>query len=144
MPMLAVQSVVQPCDIPTASVVYLVFQQLGPSIFIAVAQTVWLNSMLPRLKTLAPTISEAELLGVGATGFRALVSASALPSVLEEYASSLGKVFIMSAILAAVASASALGVEWKNIKKVKVTTRTNEAGDKGRLDEPTTLHLEGQ
>jgi len=99
--------------------------------------------MLPRLTTLAPTISEAELLGVGATGFRALVSASALPSVLEEYASSLGKVFIMSAILAAVASVSALGVEWKNIKKVKVATRTN-VEDKGRLDEPTTLHLEGQ
>lgn len=119
MPMLAVQSAVQPNDVPTAIVVYLVLQQLGPSVFIALAQTIWLNDLLPRLHTIDPTLSKTEVLDAGATGFKAQVPASEMSGVLEEYVTSLDKVFLMVAIIATVAAVLALFVEWKSIKKGK-------------------------
>jgi len=117
--MLAVQSAVQPSDVPIAIVVYLVLQQLGPSVFIAVAQTIWLNYLLPRLYTIDPTLSKTEVLDAGATGFKLLVPASEISGVLEAYVTSLDRVFLIVAIVAAVAAVSGLFVEWKSIKKNK-------------------------
>jgi hypothetical protein len=117
MPMLAVQSAVQPRDIPIANVIYLVFQLLGPSVFITVAQTILLNDLLPRLRVILPNITQAEVLNAGATGFQTEVPALDLPSVLQVYATSLDKVFVMTSVVAAVATFVACGVEWKSIKK---------------------------
>ena len=117
MPMLAVQLVVQPHDAPIANVVYLVFQQLGPSVFIAVAQAILLNNLLPRFHAIDPTISETDVLDSGATGFESHVPWMEVPGVLEEYARSLDKVFLMAAVVAAAAAILALCVEWKSIKK---------------------------
>ena len=46
MPILAVHTVVSLRDIPVANALFLLFQQLGPAIFVAVAQTVLLNKFL--------------------------------------------------------------------------------------------------
>src|SRR5215471_7576802 len=102
MPILAVQTVVNLHDIPIATSISLLFQQLGPAIFVAVAQTVLLNKLLPQLLAIIPDLTEIQIVEAGATGLKTLVTEDQLPTVLVAYSGSLDGVFIVAAALAAV------------------------------------------
>lgn len=52
---------------------------------------------------------------------KSLVTESELPTLLVAYAKSVDAVFLIAAVLAAVAALLALCVEWKSIKKDKPT-----------------------
>jgi hypothetical protein len=117
MPILAVQTVVSFDDIPVATSISLLFQQLGPAIFIAAAQAVLLNRLLPQLLAIIPDLTEIQIVEAGATGLKTLVNESQLPILLGAYATSLDAVFIVAAALAAVAAIFGLGIEWKSVKK---------------------------
>ena len=121
MPILAVHTVVPLHDIAVANALFLLFQQLGPAIFVAIAQTVLLNKFLPQLQALSPDLTKMEIVEAGATGLKALVTESELPTLLVAYAKSVDAVFIIAATLASVAAILALCVEWKSIKKDKPT-----------------------
>jgi hypothetical protein len=121
MPILAVHAVVPLHDIAVANALFLLFQQLGPAIFVAIAQTVLLNKFLPQLQTLYPDLTGKEVIEAGATGLKSLVTESELPTLLVAYAKSVDAVFLIAAVLAAVAALLALCVEWKSIKKDKPT-----------------------
>jgi hypothetical protein len=126
MPILVVQAVVQPNEIPIAGSVYLVLQQLGPAIFIAVAQAVFLNDFLARVGKTNPEVSEKDILYAGATGLKDIIPKAEIPAVLVEYVRSLDRVFQIAAGLGALAVMVALGVQWKGIKKKKVDGEKEE------------------
>lgn len=126
MPILVVQAVVQPNDIPIAGSVYLVLQQLGPAIFIAVAQAVFLNDFLARVGKTNPEVSEKDILYAGATGLKDIIPKTEIPVVLVEYGRSLNRVFQIAAGLGALAVMVALGVQWRGIKKEKLEDEKEE------------------
>jgi sugar phosphate permease len=119
MPVIAVQTVVCPSDIPVANATYLVLRQLGPVIFVAVSQAVFLNKLLPAMQAINPNLTKAEIVQAGATGLKMLVGESDLPRVLVGYVKGFDAVFILASILAGISSVVALGVEWNSIKKEK-------------------------
>ena len=118
-PTVAVQATVQLKDIPVAISTTFFFQLLGQTLFIAVAQTVFLNELLPQIQAVNPNLDATDILRAGATGLKALVTEAQLPAVLVYYANSLDSVFKVGAATAAVAVILALFIEWKSIKKDK-------------------------
>ena len=97
----------------------MIFQQLGPSVFLTVAQTVFLTNLLPRLREIKPEITAKQVLDAGETGLKGLVTESELPKVLVEYVTSLDKVFQIAASLAAFAVVLVLFLKWGSIRKKK-------------------------
>jgi hypothetical protein len=104
-------------DIPIVNAMNIVFFTLGPTIFIPVAQAVFLNRFLPQMRAIDPALTEAEIMQAGATRLKELVQESERPKVSLAYAKSLDMVFVVAAVLAAVSAFIALGVEWRSIKK---------------------------
>lgn len=127
---LAIQAVVSQHDLPVATSVLLFSQSLGATVFLVVAQTVFLNEFLPHMKAVNQNITAKEVIQAGAIGLKALVNESQLPAVLEEYAKSLGAVSIIAAALAAVATVMACPLEWKRIQKRKVELEKESRDDK--------------
>ncbi len=66
MPRTAVQKVVPPTDIALANSVLLLFQQLGPAVFVAVAQTPQLNPMMPQMQLINPALTSNQIVEAGA------------------------------------------------------------------------------
>lgn len=116
---MAMQSIAHDRDIPIVNTMYLVFSTLGPTIFISVAQAVFLNTFLPQMQSINPSLTATQIIHAGATELEALVKENERPSVLMAYAKSLDTVFILAAILAVVSTFMVVGVEWRSIKKGK-------------------------
>ena len=116
MPPIAVQAVVSLRDIPVATSTSVLFQQLGPVLFIAASQSVILNQLLPQMQAINPDLTAIDIIRAGITGLKTLVTETQLPIVLVSYANSLDLIFKITAGLSTVAFILALGVEWKNIK----------------------------
>ena len=124
---IAAQAVVCLRDIPIATSTSVLFQQLGPVLFIAVSQSVILNQLLPRMLAINPDLTAMDIIRAGITGLKTLVSETQLPNVLLSYANSLDLVFKVTAALSTIAFIMALGVEWKNIKIDKKTKDAEES-----------------
>lgn len=128
MPPIAVQAVVRLRDVPIATSTSVLFQQLGPVLFIGVSQSVILNQLLPQMQAIDPNLTAMDIIRAGTTGLKTLVTEVQLPTVLVLYANSLDLVFKITATLSTVALILALGVEWKSIKTDKKTK--SEEGSK--------------
>ena len=109
-------------DISIANAVFLLVQQLGPAIFLAASQTLFLGQLVPKFQSIDPEITETDVIRAGATGLLKLFSASEIQNALNAYSESLDSVFVLSAILSVAAAATALGIKWKCIKKPKSST----------------------
>src|SRR5271169_2019386 len=108
MPVIAVQSVVCLHDIPIATSTSVLFQQLGPVLFIAVSQSVVLNQLLPQIQAINPGLTAIDIMRAGTTGLKTLVTKAQLPIILVSYANSLDLIFKMTAGLSTVAFILAL------------------------------------
>src|SRR5208282_4153475 len=97
MPLVAVQTLVTPQDIPVTNSVFLVFQQFGPMVFIPVAEGLFLNKLLAVMESIYTDLTETEIVQAGATGLRLWVTENQLESVVVGYARSLRVVFILAA-----------------------------------------------
>src|SRR2546430_17649419 len=68
MPMTAIQKFVPSNDIALANSVLLLFQQLGPAVFVAAAQTLLLNQMVPQMQLINPALTSNQIVEAGALG----------------------------------------------------------------------------
>jgi len=90
--------------------------QISGAIFVPIGNAVFENEFLKRLKGI-PGVDGSLVLNTGATEVRDVVSAETLDAVLAAYEGALAKVFLVGAIMAAVALLPALCMEWKSVKK---------------------------
>ncbi|PYI27835.1 MFS general substrate transporter [Aspergillus indologenus CBS 114.80] len=106
-------------SVGTAIVMFL--QILGGSLFVSVAENIFTKHLIANIAALEiPGLSPEAVVGAGATGFRALVSAEDLPAVLVAYNDALAKVFQLALILGCLSLLGAVGVEWRSMKGKKV------------------------
>jgi hypothetical protein len=94
-------------------------QQFGGSVWLAVASTTFSSSLTSALKKYAPGVDAKAVEAAGATGYRAVVPASAVPGVIEAYSQAVNYVFYVGAGCAAVCFVFAWGTGWRSVKKVK-------------------------
>lgn len=114
--MTAIQKVPPLNDIAIANSVLLLFQQLGPAVFVAAAQTLLLNQLVPQMQAINPALTSIQIVQAGAIGVKDLVQYWETPRFLVAYAKTLSGVFIVAAGLGGVAVLPTFRIEWKNIK----------------------------
>ena len=92
------------------------FQFFGSSIFLAVAQTVFRNTLSSELAAHAPEINATVLMDVGTAGVRSFVTKEQLPGVITAYNSAITNTFYIAAAAAACGFLAALVAEWRTVK----------------------------
>lgn len=130
----ASQVVLHPSDIELGSAVVIFFvrfsafisdrtlisvfkqQTLGGAIFVSVAQGIYQNLYLKGLLSI-PGINPLEVIAVGVTGFRSVVSAEALPLVIAEANSAITKTFLLPAALSVLGVLVSIFVPIRSVPK---------------------------
>ncbi len=114
-------------------------QNLGGSIFICVAQSVFNNALVTGLGQI-PGVNPSIILETGATQLRTAADPANLPAVLEKYNDAIVTAWYVALAAAAFSILPALGVEWKNVKGLK------QGGPKGKeekVEEEAVVKKEG-
>jgi hypothetical protein len=93
-PLTAIQAALPPSKIPVATAFLMFSQVFSGALFVSLGQTVFSNQLAPALAKYAPEVDAAELLRVGATNFRSVVSEESVGRVVEAYNFALTKVFV--------------------------------------------------
>ncbi|KAH8599939.1 MFS multidrug transporter-like protein [Bisporella sp. PMI_857] len=121
---LVVQTVLPLADVAVATACISFFQQLGGAVFIAVAQSLFTNGLLDGIREYAPELGEAgaqTFLHSGATEIRGILRGmhqeGALMGILHAYVDALTDTYWIAAACAVAAFISALGLQWKSVKK---------------------------
>ncbi|EFQ30802.1 major facilitator superfamily transporter [Colletotrichum graminicola] len=116
----AVQAILPPDDISIGTAAVVASQSLGGAIFISVGNTLFQNHLLQAsAQNMVPGVDIRAVLEGGATAFRDVVPASALPMMLTVYNEALRVAFTAAIPLAGVSVIAACFMEWKSVKGKK-------------------------
>jgi hypothetical protein len=120
MPYVATQTVLKGDDIPVGTSLVQLFQFLGGSVFLAIAQALFSNTLTGSLSKLGSLgIGKTEIdqiLEAGSASVRKAVTEAQLPGVLNAYNDGIVSTFYVATAAAAAAFIIALGLEWRSVK----------------------------
>lgn len=92
--MTAVQAFVPPNEIAIATAEIFFFQYFGATVFVAVGETIFTQTLAPDLLKYAPGVNPELIVHSGATTLRTTVSATELPGVLRAYNAAITNTFV--------------------------------------------------
>lgn len=121
-PMMAVQTVLDPVDIPVGIAAIIFAQGLGGAIFLSVGQSVFQNKLLSELLVQVPELDPEIVMSNGAWGLTSAIDkigAQYVEGVLTAYNAAIVLCFVVGTVMAALSIIGALGMEWKSVKKNK-------------------------
>ncbi|KAF3480958.1 major facilitator superfamily transporter [Arthroderma uncinatum] len=112
----ACQTVLSKADVPVGSSLIFFAQQLGGTVFIAVAQNIFTNKLTSGLQHI-PGLNPGMLAQVGATTIRDLVKdPEVLREVLKVYNVAVVNTYYIAVAMSCAAIVGALTIEWKSVK----------------------------
>ncbi|KUJ18026.1 MFS general substrate transporter [Mollisia scopiformis] len=120
-PMMAVQAVLNPIDIPVGITAIIFAQALGGAVFLSIGQSVFQNKLVIKLKEWVPGLDPEIVIANGAWGLRKKVESLGIQWVsgtLEAYNDAVVITFVVATAMAALSMIGALGMEWKSVKRV--------------------------
>ena len=116
-PIIAVQNVLPPPQIPVATALVMFSQTFSGALFLSFADTIFTNSLSTLIPQYAPSVDPQTIINAGATGFRSELSREQLTHVLVAYAKSVDRVFYLATGMACGCFAFSWGMGWKDIRK---------------------------
>ena len=116
-PIVAVQNLLAPEQIPVAMALLMFAQTFGGALFLSFSGTIFTNSLKSLIPKYAPTVDAQAVITAGATGFRKLISGADLADMLVAYAKSVDRVFYLTAAAGVCCFIFAWGLGWKDIRK---------------------------
>lgn len=125
---LVAQTVLPRKDVPIGLALGFFMQQLGGSVFVAIAQNMFASTLVSRLDGVGGLDAQG-IVNAGATSLHSVVPDEELGFVLGAYNHALALTFILAAALSAASFFCATLVEWKTIKGGKGTQSSKEDGD---------------
>ncbi|KAI0891816.1 MFS general substrate transporter [Annulohypoxylon nitens] len=126
----AMQSSLPQDLVPLGSTTLLTIISTSCAIFMAIGQTVFQKRLQVNLSDVVPEHVVQEIINSGVTDLRSLVSASELPTAIQEYSKSVTQVFYITAISPALTFLISLGLKWISTKsKQPQTTIGNDTAD---------------
>ncbi|KAI1406851.1 putative efflux pump antibiotic resistance protein [Hypoxylon sp. FL1857] len=114
-PLTVVQTVLDKPDIAVGSSLVMFTRFIGSAIFLPVAQNVFLNGLVSKLKNL-PGIDTSAVTSGGATELRQLASGDDLATLISDYNDALVDVFYMMIATSAITIFGSVLVEWRSLK----------------------------
>lgn len=91
--MIALQSNLQPMEVPIALATFVFSQQIGGALMTVIAQAIFTNELRSNLKSLLPTIESDRIIEAGVTRMRSLVNTEELPWLLRAYSNGVATTF---------------------------------------------------
>lgn len=140
---LVAQTVLPRKDVPIGIALGFFMQQIGGSVFIAIAQNIFASTLVSRLDGVGGLDAQSIING-GATSLHSVVPDSELGFVLDAYNHALTLTFILAAALSAASFVSASFVEWKSIKGGKETQPSSDEADGGEKGQSSASVLDGK
>ncbi|SPO03596.1 related to major facilitator (MFS1) transporter [Cephalotrichum gorgonifer] len=119
-PMIATQATTDPSDLSPATAIILFFQTVGGAFFLAGGQSAFLNSMVERLATTAPTVDPGVIILTGASELRTF-PAEVLPGILKAYMHGINIALALAIVGAGVAFVVGFGSRWGKLNMTNVT-----------------------
>lgn len=130
-PVNVVQTILERSDISTGAAIMMFMRFIGPTIFLPVAQNLFLSRLISQMKNL-PDISPQAVTNGGATQLRDLASGDDLSTLLSDYNTAITDVAYISVTAATLTILGSLLVEWRNLKK----RAAEQAGNTAKSKEP--------
>ena len=130
--MVAIQNAVTPAQISPAMAILTFSQTFGGSIFLAVAEVLLTAGLRKKIPEYAPSVNPETVISAGATGFRDVVPAKDLLSVLVAYSKAIDEVFYLCAALCVVQFFFVWGMGWKNVKQGKQEQEKKKSGGEAK------------
>lgn len=125
------QTVLAQEDIPIGSAAIFFFQNLGGSLFISVAQSVFENGLVQYIQVHAPDIAPPIILDAGATQIRNVLmqigKSGELQTVVAAYMSGLRDAYRVTLALTLGAFVASLFLEWKSVKHARDEAKLSAA-----------------
>ncbi|GIK05551.1 hypothetical protein Aspvir_009664 [Aspergillus viridinutans] len=118
-PMMTSQAVVGVEDLSTVSAMILFFQCMGGAIFVQAGQAAFTNKLVQEVQPHLPNISAALVTSTGATELQSTFHGHELQVIVEAYVAGLQDAFIVSTVLAGIATLLSFGSGWKSVKSKK-------------------------
>lgn len=125
-PIIAVQNTLPPSQISIAMSILMFIQTLSGAVFLTFADVIFSTGLKSQVPQYAPKVDPQVIIAAGATGIRNVVSVQDLPAVLKAYAKSVDHVFYLAAALGVVGVVFSFGMGWKDIRKQKPATATEQ------------------
>jgi hypothetical protein len=110
--------------VPSAMAFLTFCQTFGGAVFLAVANTIFNNSLKDGLDKI-PNLDSEEIIRAGAFGIRQAVPADKLEPVLESYAKGVDSVFYLAVAEALLCFVFSCMVGWKDLRKKKMPEDKN-------------------
>ncbi|CZR59097.1 related to MFS toxin efflux pump (AflT) [Phialocephala subalpina] len=121
MPLIGLMSLIPIHDLTTATSIAVFFQFLGGSIFLAIAENIFVSRLVSSLHHFTPTLDAEAVVGVGAEGLRKFLMSEGqldkLGGALLAYDEAITRTFLLGAAGAGAAFFASAGMEWKSFKR---------------------------
>lgn len=129
-PTIAVQALMRPEDISSATAMVLFAQTLGGSLAISAAESAFANTLIKSLAVNAPTVSPMEVILTGATELRNVFTPDQLPGIFRSYMDGLKKAYVLGIVMAGMMFLVAFGNKWHNLKEINAVKAANEKDER--------------
>ncbi|PMD37795.1 efflux pump [Hyaloscypha variabilis F] len=129
MPMTAVQFFLPANEISIATAEIFFFQYFGATLFVAVGETIFEQTLVPSLLKYAPSIDPELVIHSGGTTLRSIVSPEELPGVLRAYDAAITNTFYLGVAGACATFLSSFWLGWEKIgskKRNEMEVKTEE------------------
>ncbi|CAI7676372.1 unnamed protein product [Penicillium discolor] len=115
-PIIAVQHVLPPSQIPIATALVMFSQTFAGALFLSFSDTIFTNSLSTQIPIYCPSVDPHTIINAGATEFRLYVSQLELPGVLLAYAKSVDRVFYLTTGMACGSLFFSCFMGWRDIR----------------------------
>ncbi|OAL38890.1 hypothetical protein AYO20_01641 [Fonsecaea nubica] len=126
MPLTAIQNLLPPKEVSIATSQIFFWQYLGGAIFLAVAETIFTNSLRSSLRTYVPGINPESVIDVGAAAVRSSVPHSQLEGVLRAYNHALVSTFYLAVGASSAAFLTSFGMGFQRLPKKESKKKSEE------------------
>ena len=125
-PLTAAQTVLSNDEAGVGIALVTFLQFFGSSIFLAIAQAVFSNTLTTEIATRAPGVDVQSLMQIGTSEVRGFVMKAQLPGVLAAYDRATASTFYVAAAASACGVLAAATGEWRSVKGKKEETVDDE------------------
>ena len=115
-PFIAAQAVLNPEDISIGMAIMTFSQDFGESVFISVAQSIFLNKLKRALISSAPALKWSVIIQLGATNLAGKIPSQDVAGVRQAYDQSIKEAFYLALSLAAILTISGFFMKNRSIK----------------------------
>lgn len=116
-PQIAAQTTLSQSDAPMGIATVQFMQNLGPAIFISVAQSLFASRLTIELGKYAPGVNAEKLETIGLSDIRKNIGLADLNGVLLGCDKAVAQTFYLPVVLTCLSLVGTLGMEWRSVKK---------------------------